>query len=501
MTEEVKKSLGVVYKTMDQMDIYRHAAKVLQYDQETICPEKAMEEQGEITAFLENKAFALTKTKKYIDAVAFLYKNKSMLDEFDQAMITCEYEDYLKNKNLTSAMNHRFSLIYNKAFVDWVNAKQKSDFSVFEASLGKVRDTEIRKIGLRERKMKNSYDNLLDDYEKGMTVKDLDDYFEKCKERLIPLLQKIVCSKKKIRTDFLSRAVTKAQQEEMAAYLLKIMGFDFTRGAFTTSEHPFTDDLGRNDVRVTTHYYSDMFYSSMFSIIHEGGHALFEQYQPQENYEHHLYNKTMGQHESVSRFYENRIGRSRSFIHLIYPKAKEIFPQVFADVSEQEFYEAMNVVQPSLIRTESDEFTYTFHIIIRYELEKEIIGGNVCIADLPEMWNRKYEEYLGIRPQNDRDGILQDMHWTSGFGYFPTYALGNMYNAMYYNRMAQDLDIEKCIADGQLSRINDWMKKHVWEKADRQAPKKWLNEITERDFTPDDFLDYLTEKYTEIYEL
>ena len=501
MTEEVRKKLEYVNKTLTKAEVYQHAATVLQYDQETICPPKGMEEQGEVSAFMMNKAFALEKGKAYTGAIAFLHEHIKELDEFDRAMIDTEYRSYVRNKNITPAMQHRFSLVYNKAFVDWVNAKQQADFSIFEESLKKVREIELKKISLRENAKKLPYDELLDDYEQGMTSGDLDAYFGTCRERLVPLLQKIVSSKKRIRTDFLSRTVTEAQQKEMAQYLLKLIGFDFERGAFTTSEHPFTDGLARNDIRVTTHYYPDMFYSSMFSIIHEGGHALFEQYQPQENYDHHLNNKTMGQHESVSRFYENRIGRSKSFIHLIYPKAREIFPQVLSDVSEQELYEAMNTVQPSLIRTESDEFTYTFHIMIRYELEKQIVNGGVEIADLPALWNRKYEEYLGIRPQNDRDGVLQDMHWASGFGYFPAYALGNMYNAMYYNRMQQDFDIEEAIAGGHLDRINDWMKEHVWKKADRQDPRPWIKEITGRDFTPDDFLDYLEKKYTEIYEL
>ena len=330
----------------------------------------------------------------------------------------------------------------------------------------------------------------------------LDRTFARCRDRLVPLLKRIEKSPKKIRTDFLSRPVTDEQQRRMTEYLLDVIGFDKTRGSWTLTEHPFTDGLWVDDNRITTHFDPNAFASSMFSVIHEGGHALFEMMQPRENYAHHIFmNKTMGMHESVSRFYENRLGRSRAFVHLIYPKTREIFPQVMEDVSEEELYEALNVVQPSLIRTEADEFTYTFHIMIRYELEKQIVNGGVEIADLPALWNRKYEEYLGIRPQNDRDGVLQDMHWASGFGYFPAYALGNMYNAMYYNRMQQDFDIEEAIAGGRLDRINDWMKEHVWKKADRQDPRPWIKEITGRDFTPDDFLDYLEKKYTEIYEL
>lgn len=299
----------------------------------------------------------------------------------------------------------------------------------------------------------------------------------------------------------MSRKVTRPQQEEMTRYLLGLLGFDAQRGAWTTSEHPFTEILGKNDIRVTTHFYEDQFASSMYSIIHECGHALFEQLQPKENFTHYLNNKTMGQHESVSRFYENRIGRSESFVHLIYPKAKEIFPQVLSDVTERELYEALNLVQPSLIRTEADEFTYTFHIIIRYELEKAIIDDRISLENLPQLWNDKYASYLSVRPGNDREGVLQDMHWTSGFGYFTAYALGNLYNAMYYNRMAEELDIDHLVAAGRIGEINDWMQSHVFAQADRLDPQEWLKQMTGKTLSPDAFLDYLEQKYTAIYQL
>ena len=209
----------------------------------------------------------------------------------------------------------------------------------------------------------------------------------------------------------------------------------------------------------------------------------------------------MGQHESVSRFYENRIGRSEGFAHFLYPKACEMFPEALEGVSEKEFYEALNVVRPSLIRTEADEFTYTFHIIIRYEIEKALFAGEIKVEDIPAMWNRKYQEYLGVCPATDREGVLQDVHWTSGFGYFPTYAIGNFYNAMYYNRMKQEVNVDAAIREGNFEPVNSWMIGHVFAKADRLSPRDWIKDITGRDFTPVDFLDYLEEKYSGIYEL
>jgi len=503
MNTQLKVELEIVKAVLAESEKYEHACHVLEFDKETICPPKAMEEQGEVSAFLSNKAFTLLKQQHFIDAAEYLYAHKEELEEFDRTLAESLHRNYLRIKNITPQMDHEFSLVFNRAFVNWLNAKKTATFSAFAPSLSEVRSVNLKQISLIEGAKEIAYDNLLDTYERGMTCKDLDDCFGKCKERLVPLLKRITSSKKKIRTDFLSRTVTDEQQKEMADYLLHTICFDFTRGSFTTTEHPFTDGLARNDIRVTTHYSPTQFASSMFSIIHEGGHALFEQNQPQQNYDYFINNeKTMGQHESVSRFYENRIGRSKAFIHLIYPEAKRIFPQVFCDVSENEFYEAVNIVQPSLIRTEADEFTYTFHIIIRYEIEKELINGSaIDINSLPKIWNDKYKQYLGICPANDKEGILQDVHWASGFGYFSAYALGNMYNAMYYNRMKQDIDIDASIRDGNLAVINSWMKEHVWQKADREDARTWIQEITGRSFTADDFLDYLEEKYTALYEL
>ena len=502
MFTNTQEALSFVRSVLKEAEIYGHASHVLNYDLETICPPKAMEEQGEVIAFLDNQAFKLTKQDRYIEACEYLYAHKDELDEFDQVLASALHRQYLKTKNITPEMSHRHGRILQKAYVDWVDARQKSDFSLFAPSLAAVRDVQVEQVSLSEEALPNVFDNLLANYERGVTRADLDKWFDACKKRLLPLLKEIQGSSKKIRTDFLSRPVTDDAQRKMSRWLLETIGFDFERGAFTTTEHPFTDGLGRNDIRVTTHYYPTMFYASMYSIIHEGGHALFDQLQPQENYDHFIDSeKTMAMHESVSRLYENRFGRSAAFVHLIYPKVKEIFPEVMADVSERELYEALNLVEPTLIRTEADEFTYTIHIIIRYEIEKMILDGTISIEELPAIWNQKYQEYLGITPDCDRNGILQDVHWSFGFGYFPTYALGNMFNAMYMNRLTKEIDLDAALASGDFATINGWMKDHVFKRADRLSSKEWIREITGRDFTPDDYLDYLEKKYRELYEL
>ena len=502
MHGEVQKNLDYVKKVLTDVRKYVNAVSVLNYDQETICPPKAMEEQGEVMTFLENQAFKLKKDPAFLEAAEYVYAHKEELEEFDRVLAESLHRDYLKTKNLTPEKQEEISTAQNKAFVSWIRAKEQSDYSMYKEDLRRVRDLSLEEVSLREEALPVPYDNMLDDYGRGIHTKELDACFERCKERLIPLLKKIQASPVQIRRDFLHRTVTDEQQKQMADYIMQVIRYDLERGAIALTEHPFTSELGRDNIRITTHYHPDAFASSMYSVIHEGGHALFDQLQPRENYDHFIEGeKSMGMHESVSRFYENRIGRSREFVHLIYPKTCEIFPQVMQDVSEEELYRALNIVEPTMIRTEADEFTYTFHVIIRYEIEKAMMEGTVTMEELPELWNRKYEEYLGIRPQNDREGILQDVHWTFGFGYFPCYAMGNMYNAMYYNRMKEEIDLPALVAAGDFETINGWMAENVFKKADRLTVAEWIRDITGRDFTPDDYLDYLEEKYSVIYEL
>ena len=502
MNKECKKHLQTVKETLSEVRLYAHAARVIGFDLQTISPDKAREAQGETEAYLDNKAFQLLKDKKFVKAAEYLYENRGALDKYDSVLAKSLHRRYQRQKRITAKMDHKFSLIENKAYVDWLHAKEAADYAQFAPSLSAIRDISMKRISLQKDIKDPLYDNLLDYYERGMTEAKLDDTFGECKERMIPFLEKIKASKKEIRTDFLHRRVSVEAQRNMANYLLNLIGFDFSRGAMTTTEHPFMDDLAIDDVRVTTHYYEDNFASSFFSVLHEGGHALFGQNTPRVHFKHFIDGeKTLGMHESVSRFYENRIGRSHAFIELVYDKAKETFPEVFCDADLEAFYEAVNVVRPSLIRIESDEFTYTFHIIIRYEIEKEIINGQAKIEDLPAMWNDKYEKYLGVRPANDREGILQDVHWSGGFGYFPTYALGNMYNAMYYNKLREKYDIDRLVREGNLDIIREWMTKHVFKKADRLDAPEWIKDITGRDFTPKDYLDYLEDKFGALYGL
>ena len=308
-------------------------------------------------------------------------------------------------------------------------------------------------------------------------------------------------SKVERREDFLEYSVPIPLQEKISNFLLKFNEFDTNRGLLSTTEHPFTTFPSENDIRVTTHYHENMFTSNIYSVIHEGGHAIFGQNIPHKFFTIGLSdNITSAMHETISRFYENYIGRNPHYIKHIYNKVKEICNDIFSDVSFDDFYKGINIAKPTLIRTDSDELTYCIHILIRYELEKDLVNGKISTQGLNLEWNKKYKEYLGITPPSDKEGILQDVHWTGGsFGYFPSYAIGNAYGAMILNRMKEDFDFDKALEDGDLLKIKNWLKNNVFDIAPMNDPNDWILKITGREFTTKDYIDYLNEKYSKLY--
>ncbi|MCR5651768.1 MAG: carboxypeptidase M32 [Lachnospiraceae bacterium] len=487
-------------------DGYLRAERLMEFDLQTVCPENEMSREGELIAEVEKQAFMVRNGEGFVRDVLDLYKSRDSYDEEARALIERRYRIYLSEKNMTDETSHRHSLIEQQAYADWSVAKENKEFSRFSDSLKKVIGINRERIELREKgddeNFECGYDILLDRFERGVTVKDLDILFGEMKDRLTVLLEKIKNSNKRIRTDFLSIRVTNEQQQKAADFIKELMGLDPKRSSLQVCTHAFSERIDRDDVRLTTYYMPYFFLSNVYSILHEGGHSLFELLSPYEDSDFYIYdNKTLGMHESVSRFYENVIGRSREFIDFVYPEFKKIFPQVFKDVSCDELFEAVNYVAPSLIRTEADEVTYPLHILIRYELEKAIFEGDLKVSDLPENWNRKYGEYLGIVPSNDAEGVLQDVHWSSDFGYFPTYSIGNFYNAMYFGRMKKEIDVGSLVRSGDLKSINKWMQDNVFRKACRLTPKEWIKDITGRELTCSDYMTYLEEKYSRVYEL
>ena len=503
---EMNKDLEKLYKLLEEIEVFSHASQIINYDFETACPKGGMSDDARDMSEFSAKAFKITKSKDYISLVTKLYKKEyDKLGVYDKRLVKELYKSIQKDRYVDAKTQKEASTLFNNAYIIWTKAKEDNSYKEFEPTLEKVYKMDKKLLLLRKNcDKKNLYNTLFDDYEEGFTTTDLDKFFGDLEKGIVPLVKKIREAKYTPRHDFLTRKVPLSKQEEFTKEILKFNGFDFDRGSVSTTIHPFTEQFGPNDVRVTTHYYETNFISNMYSIIHEGGHALFGQNIPKEVYTHHLGEGflSMAKHESVSRFYENVIGRSKEYITAIYPSFQKIFKDEMSDVSINDFYEGVNYVDlNNPLRTEADELTYSLHIIIRYKLEREIMAGKCDFKKLNSEWNRLYKEILGVDNKDDKTGVLQDVHWCSGFGYFPTYALGNALNCIYVKALDKDVDLKKTLLAGHMDTILDWMKNHVFKKAALLNTKDWIKEISGEEFSALPYVDYLTKKYTEIYHL
>ena len=497
-----RSKINYINKTLDKVALYYRVLGKVNVDMQCIAPKKGLQRASEDVTTLSSIPFKLMHSKKFMNTVDELYSNKENLNEYEVKLIDNLYESKEKTKNITPKMQDEYNKATSESYLKWLECKEKGDYEGFKPYLDKVINLTRDRILLRDKQEKTIYDTILNDFEKGNSIEILDAYFDKLKKEIVPLVKKIQNSKKKIRRDFLSNKVEIYKQEKFSKWLLEHEALDMDALVLMTTEHPFTTGFGLGDTRVTTHYYEDMFISNLYSILHEGGHALFDQNEPEIFHKYHIEgNMTMAMHECASRFFENMIGRSKAYVDLIYPTFKEIFSEEFKDVTKQELYEGVNIVEPSLIRTEADELTYSLHILIRYELEKGFINGEFSVEDLDKRWNEKYKEYLGVDVPSAKLGILQDVHWTDTYGYFPSYSLGSAYASQIYKTMEKELNIEECIRNDEIYKIRDYLKEKVWSIASITDPNEWIEKITGEKFNPDYYINYLKEKFTEIYEL
>ena len=503
--DSIRDNLNLVKSILKDTQRYYQAAQLTEFDQTTLCPGKNREEAGDTVVALLSMIYRLRHEYAFQRAAEELYYDIDSLDEWDQRLVEMLHIERVRTSNYSATDKEENERAKNRAWINWVEARKKNDYSLFCTSFDAVRKSEMHRVSLwdyAEVKGLPLYDRMISEYEPGITREYLDQLFFECKKRLLPLLEYISQSKRQIRKDFLTRKVSDEQQDAMVRLLLDTIGFDMEKGMVAHSDHPFTEVISKNDIRLTVAYNPHNFLYTFFSVLHEAGHAILEQLQPEENYDYYLNEeKSRGMHESVARFYENIIGRSRAFLHLIYPKLCEIMPQVFFDVAEQEFYEAVNEVTPSPLRLDADPLTYIIHIMIRYEIERDLVDGELRVENVPKAWNDKYKKYLGVDPISDRNGCLQDITWTSYFGYFPTYALGDFYSAMYYNTMKEAFDVEEAIEHSDFNRINNWMRQNVFAKTVLLPPFEWIKDITGRPLTADDLLTHLEEKYDVLYDL
>ena len=487
-------------ENIKKIKAYIYVLQVIGWDSNTEAPRNSFKRRGEVLSEISKELFNLQTNPESIKVVNELYNQIDSLDDDLQREIKKAKKALDKIINIPQNEFLEYQKLINDSQLVWEDAKKNNDYASFKANLSKIFEYN-KKFALYYDKENDPYDTLLDDYEEGMTRKEYDLFFDALKKELVPFVKTVLAAKKKDYSKFINDSFDVKKQEEFCTYLTDVLCFDRDSGLMKKSVHPFTWNTSPEDVRFTTKYLENYVFSSIFAAIHELGHATYEQ-QISTEYDDTLLNggTSMGIHESQSRFYENIIGRSYEFWETHLPKFKELFPEQTLDITAKDMHYAVNQVEASMIRIEADELTYPLHIMLRYDIERMMIAGETTVDELPKVWNDKMEEYLGIRPNNDSDGVLQDVHWSGGMiGYFPTYALGTAYSAQIYNTMKKELDIASLIKENKISKINEWLKEKLHKYGSSKTPKELLLMITNEDFNPHYYIDYLKEKYSELY--
>jgi carboxypeptidase Taq len=484
---------------------YEEILGVAFWDMRTGAPRKGIDLRSEAYGDLSAESFRLSTSSEMGELLEQLSDAATLegLGRVDRRLVEEVKQDYERNRKLPADLYREYVVLTSQAESAWEEAKENNDFPGFAPYLEKIIDYNRRFIDLWGAK-ETPYDTLLDQYEPGMLTADLDRLFGELKTRLIPLAEGIAKEGIRPDTSFLDGMFDKEAQKAFSRFILGEMGYDFEAGRLDESVHPFMTGLNPGDVRITTRYLPNDLMSALFGTIHEGGHALYEQNLDPELYGTLLCSGTSnGIHESQSRLWENMVGRSRDFWHRYFPELKKHFPGKLDTATAESFYKGINVVEPSLIRIEADELTYNLHIMIRYEIEKQLFNESLNARDLPEVWNAKYKEALGVVPPNDSEGVLQDVHWAGGaFGYFPSYSLGNMYAAQIMQSARQQLPaLDEQISAGQLQPLKGWLTEKVYRYGKSLRPSEIIRGISGEELKSTYLCDYLETKYRDIYKL
>lgn len=488
---------------LHEMNQYEHVVTLLYWDMKTNAPKLGQEAHIEALTHFSTKSFEMSTADKLGEMLDGLAEESEFtaLDVTWQFIVRRMKRDFDRNKRIPAEVYEAFVRAQAESGNAWEEAKNSSDFSVFAPHLKKMVEMTKEIAGYTDPGVE-TYDALLNQYEEGMDSATIDRLFGELKQELIPLVQQILAKPQPNDTAFHAYADPDAQKK-VQWMLLDYIGFRRDAGAVGETEHPFTLNFSSKDVRVTNHYYETEPISAMFSAIHEGGHGIFEQNVNPE-YDNTVAGSCcyMGIHESQSRFYENILGRNKNFWLPIYDKLGELLPQ-FREISLDDFYREINHVRNSFIRTEADEVTYCFHIILRYEMEKAIFRDGVSVEELPTLWNQKMQEYLQITPKNDAEGILQDMHWSDGsFGYFPSYLLGSIYDGMYLDTMEAELgSVDKLLAEGRIAEITKWLNEKIHQYGSTRTPKEVIEAVCGKEVSAEPLVRYFKKKYTEVYGL
>lgn len=483
-----------------RLSAYNMAINILEIDKETIMPSGGNAYRDERLAYLSGEVYDIYMDPHMYEILKAL-KDDETVDGDTRRGAEVYYKQISNSLSFPKEMYVRQNLLMSQAHNAWLQAKQNNDYSVFEPYLKEVIESRREEYACRGKDIP-VYDQMLDDYEPGMTMEKYDAFFEAVTDRLVPLIRKVT-EADQIDDSFLYLDYPVEGQKKFMDHILSYLHFDSSWGYQNETEHPFTSWTCENDCRTTTKYIENNVSSAILSTVHEVGHAWYE-HNIDPKYDGMILSEgvSSGMHESQSRLLENYIGRSPSFWKNNYPVLQEIFPEQLGNVTMDRFVRAINVSRPSLVRTEADELTYPLHIAIRYEIEKGLFNGTIPTEHLDETWNDMYEKYLGIRADKASLGILQDVHWSSGsFGYFPTYALGSAYAAQFYRTMEKQIPINTLLEENRFDEIEAWLRENIHRYGFRYDPEEVIIRATGEPFDVNYYLDYLCDKYTALYGL
>jgi carboxypeptidase Taq len=468
-------------------------------------PEEGSNTRASLMAYVKKTQHKVLTSAHFHELIEYLQQEENLnkMTEVEKAVLKVIAKDHNKKRKIPERLVEELAETTTKAFSVWVRAKAKNDFNSFAPYLEKIvllKRQEAECVGHEG----SPYNALLDEYETKMTTEKLDKIFTRLKQELVPIIRAIKESSVKIDESFLCKKYDRQKQLDLCRAVLRHLGFDFQKGRLDETEHPFMSGFSPNDGRITTHVYEDKFFDAISSSTHECGHWLYQNGIDSSLYKTPLWDGTsLGIHESQSRLYETIIGQGLPFWKYFFPVLKHTFPEQLGSVTLDDFYKAINIVEPFFIRIQSDELTYQMHIILRYEIEKDLIEGKIKVQDLPTIWNQKMNGYLGIMPENDSKGVLQDVHWSGGgIGYFPTYTLGNLYAAQFYNQAKKEIpDLEERIEKGDMMTLRNWLKEKIHKYGKLETPDEIVKRVTGEELNPDYFIRYIKEKYSKIYGL
>lgn len=508
MTQQTETSVRAVYENLvtrlEEVHYLHSIMGILHWDQEVVMPPGGGDSRARqlaVLAGLAHEKFTDPQIGELLDQL------EAAPDHEFSAIEACNIRearrDYDREVKVPRRLVEELAELGSRGHQVWVQAREQNRFEDFAPVLEKM--VELKKEWARcIDPGKEPYDVNIDVYERGFTMERIDPIFERLKAELIPLIAAIGSSSYKPDTSFLQGHFPVEKQKELGARIIRDMGFNFDHGRVDVSVHPFCGGGDCTDVRITTRYREDNFIESLYAVIHETGHALYEQGRMKDQRALPVSESlTTGVHESQSLFWERMIAQQKAFIEHYRGLFAEIFPETFRGADPRKIYEAINVCQPSFIRVEADEVTYPLHVILRYEIEKGLFNGSIRVKDLPRIWNDKMSAYLGIRPATDREGVLQDVHWSGGaFGYFPSYTLGAMMACQWYNAIAREIpDLPERIRNGELTCIKDWLNHNIHSKGRLYDTDTLFELVTGEPFNPNHFIAYLQKKYRDIYRL